>query len=67
MFSKQITESICCGTQPEVDLNTVVNLNPGQSYPNDVIVRLELQKNGVITTPTIIVTGELINLSVFFF
>jgi len=44
-----------------------VNLNPGQSYPNDVIVRLELQKNGVITTPTIIVTGELINLSVFFF
>jgi len=43
-----------------------VNLNPGQSYPNDVIVRLELQKNGVITTPTIIVTGELINLSVFF-
>ena len=31
-----------------------------------MIVRLELQKNGVITTPTIIVTGELINLSVFF-
>jgi len=66
MFSKQITESICCGIQPEVDLNTVVNLNPGQSYTNDVIVRIELQKSGVITWPTIIVTSGLINFSIFF-
>jgi hypothetical protein len=44
-----------------------VNLNPGQSYLNGVIVRLELQKSGVITRPTIIVTGGLINFSAFFF